>query len=63
MMTDTYTTTKRDIESRLALIEEAMTEIEDRMTWMPIWSHDAIEDQLALLADERELLEDKLFDL
>jgi len=62
MTTDLYTN-RAEIESRLALIEETISDTELSMDWHPVWNHAALESTIQALQDEREILEDMLYDL
>lgn len=63
MTTDLYAYTRPEIESRLALIEEAISDTELSMSWYPIWNHASLQTTIQALEDEREILEDMLYEL
>ena len=52
--------TQAEIETRLAFIEETLTEYDMQMNYIPVYGHGSIQQAMEFLEDERELLEDQL---
>ena len=52
--------TQAEIESRLAFIEEKLTDYDMQMNYTPVYGHGSIQQAMEFLEDERELLEDQL---
>ena len=52
--------TQAEIESRLAFIEEKLTDYDMQMNYTPVYGHGSIQQAMEFLEDERELLEEQL---